>query len=141
MSIALERSYRFSAAHQYHRPEWSQADNLRRFGKCSYAPGHGHNYRLTLRVSGAIDAASGFLVDLVELDRAVQSAVVDRLDHRHINHAIAEFAPGQAIPTSENLALWIRDRILEILPEGVTLVSVRLAEEDDLAAVWTADSH
>lgn len=141
MSLALERSYRFAAAHRYHRPEWSEEENLRRFGKCSYAPGHGHNYRLTVRVGGQIDASTGFLVDLAALDRLVREAVVDRLDHRQIDHALAEFGPGAAIPTTENLVLWIRDRLREALPATAELFSVRLAEDDDLAAEWRAASQ
>lgn len=136
MSLALERSYRFSASHRYHRPEWSDAENFDRFGKCSYAPGHGHNYRLTIRVGGTIDRATGFLVDLATLDRLVRETVVERLDHRQIDHALKEFAPGAAIPTTENLVLWIGDRLREALPDGVRLLSVRLAEDDDLAAEW-----
>jgi 6-pyruvoyltetrahydropterin/6-carboxytetrahydropterin synthase len=139
MSLVLERTYRFSAAHRYHRPEWSEEENFAKFGRCSWAPGHGHNYRLTIRVGGEIDAATGFLVDLAALDRAVGESVLDRLDHRQIDHAIAEFAPGKAVPTSENLVLWIRDRLREALPTSALLLSVRLAEDDDLAAEWRAE--
>ncbi|MCM2268914.1 MAG: 6-carboxytetrahydropterin synthase, partial [Thermoanaerobaculia bacterium] len=60
MSLALERTYRFSAAHRYHRPDWSEEENLRRFGKCAWSPGHGHNYRLTLWVAGEPDPQTGF---------------------------------------------------------------------------------
>lgn len=136
MGISLERSYRFSAAHRYYRPEWSEEVNFARFGRCSWAPGHGHNYRLTVRVAGSIDPATGFLVDLGVLDRLVNESILDRLDHRQIDQAIAEFVPGAAIPTSENLVLWIRDRLREALPAGTELLSARLAEDDDLAAEW-----
>jgi len=136
MSLALQRTYRFSAAHRYHRPEWSDEENLRRFGPCSYEPGHGHNYRLTVEVSGPVDPLTGFVADLGELDRAVRESVLTPLDHRHVNQAVAEFGPGGAVPTSENLVLWIRDRLAAALPEGVELVALRLAEDDDLAAAW-----
>lgn len=136
MSLALERTYRFSAAHRYHRPDWTEEENLRRFGRCSFDPGHGHNYRLTLEVAGDLEEATGFVVDLVELDRVVRVAWLDRVDHRHLNHAIEAFGPGGAIPTCENLVLWIRDELLRALPTTVRLVSLRLAEDDDLAATW-----
>lgn len=136
MALVLERTYRFSAAHRYHRPEWSEEENLRRFGRCSFEPGHGHNYRLTLEVAGDLDEATGFVVDLVELDRVVRSAWLDRVDHRHLNHAIDRFGPGGAIPTCENLVLWIRDELERALPAATRLVSLRLAEDDDLAATW-----
>lgn len=136
MTVTLERTFRFSAAHRYHRPDWSEEENLRRFGKCSYSPGHGHNYRLTVAIAGEVSEATGFVVDLGELDALVRIAVIEPLDHRHINEALSEFAPGRRVPTSENLTLWIRDRLRESLPTRLRLRSVRLAEDDDLAAVW-----
>lgn len=140
MSVLLERTYRFAAAHLYSRPEWSEAQNRVRFGKCSIAPGHGHNYRLTLRITGEIDPKTGFLADLAELDRIVKERVLDRLDHQHLNHAIADFAPGRAVPTGENLVCWIREALHEQLPAGCQLRELRLAEDDDLAAIWTPDT-
>ena len=70
MKIALERRYRFSASHLYRRPDWSEAENRARFGKCANLPGHGHNYRLYVTVGGEIDPATGFVVDLGALDAA-----------------------------------------------------------------------
>ncbi len=136
MPVTLERRYRFSASHRYHRPDWSEEENRRLFGKCANAPGHGHNYRLTIEVAGEPAAATGFVVDLVLLDEIVRQRILEPLDHHHLNDALAEFAPGQAIPSSENLALWIRDRLRDALPIGARLVAVKVAEEDDLAAIW-----
>lgn len=141
--MRVERRYRFSAAHLYRRPEWSEEENLRRFGKCAYEPGHGHNYRLWVAVSGEVDAATGFLVDLGELDAVVDREVVSVLDHRHVNHAVAEFAVGSVaggtrVPSSEELVGWVRRRLEGALPEGVRLVGVRLEEDEDLACEWVA---
>ena len=36
----------FSSSHRYWLPEKSSEDNFSLFGKCSIAPGHGHNYEL-----------------------------------------------------------------------------------------------
>lgn len=136
MPIHLQRRYRFSASHLYHRPDWSDDENRRRFGPCANQPGHGHNYRLWVTVTGEIDPATGFLVDLGELDAVVRREVVDRLDHRHLNHALPEFAAGAAIPSSENLVGWIAERLEPALPAGVALAGLRLAEDEDLAAEW-----
>jgi 6-pyruvoyltetrahydropterin/6-carboxytetrahydropterin synthase len=136
MPLTLERRYRFSAAHRYFRPEWSEEENFRRFGKCAFAPGHGHNYRLTIEVRGEVDPVTGFVADLLLLDQWIHRRVLEPLDHRHLNDAIPEFASGRLIPSSENLVLWIRNQIREGLPNGATLASVRVAEDDDLAASW-----
>ena len=134
--IRLERRYRFSASHLYRRPEWSEEENRRHFGKCANLPGHGHNYRLAISVGGEPDAATGFVVDLGVLDRIVQELVLEPLDHQHLNTAVPEFAAGAAIPSSENLVLWIQARLQPALPVAARLVRVRVEEDDDLAAEW-----
>lgn len=137
-TLIFERRYRFSASHLYRRPEWSEEENRRRFGKCANVPGHGHNYRLWVGVSGTIDPATGFLVDLVELDRRVERAVLERLDHQHLNHALEEFRDGGRIPSTEEILRWIHRELTAVLPAGTRLVRVRLEEDEDLAAEWRA---
>jgi 6-pyruvoyltetrahydropterin/6-carboxytetrahydropterin synthase len=138
MTIRLERRYRFSASHLYRRPEWSEEENRRHFGKCANLPGHGHNYRLYLTVSGDPDPRTGFVVDLGALDALVKAEVLEVLDHRHLNEAVPEFASGRHIPSSENLVGWIRERLDGRLPAGAELVRLRLEEDEDLAAEWVA---
>ena len=137
MPICLERRFRFSASHLYRRSDWTEEENRRRFGKCANLPGHGHNYRLFVSVMGEIDPATGFVVDLGALDQTVGTRVVDVLDHQHLNSALPEFADGGAIPSSENLLLWIVDRLAGHIPAGATLAKLRLEEDEDLAAEWT----
>jgi len=139
MKIALERRYRFSASHLYRRPEWDEARNRARFGKCANLPGHGHNYRLYVTVRGEVDPETGFVVDLGRLDAIVQEHVVDILDHQHLNAALPEFGEGRAIPSSENLVSWIHQRLASRLPAVCELARLRLEEDEDLAAEWSAD--
>jgi len=134
--LVLERGYAFSASHRYYRPDWTPERNRSIFGKCANSPAHGHNYRLTVRVSGRLDPDTGFVVDLPRLDALVRSAVVERLDHAHVNEALPEFAPGGVIPTTENLVLWIAGQLAAALPGENLLQEVRLAEDDRLASVW-----
>ncbi len=137
MPIHLERRFRFSASHLYRRSDWSEEENRRRFGKCANLPGHGHNYRLFVTVTGDVDPQTGFVIDLGALDELVRTRVVDLLDHQHLNSALAEFADGGAIPSSESLLSWIVARLEGELPVGVRLAKLRLEEDEDLAAEWT----
>jgi 6-pyruvoyltetrahydropterin/6-carboxytetrahydropterin synthase len=139
MRVRLERRYRFSASHLYRRPEWSEEGNRARFGRCANLPGHGHNYRLFVTVAGEADRETGFVVDLPTLDALVQRAVLDRLDHQHVNSAIPEFGPGGKIPSSENLVEWIRRELAEAAGDELSLVRLRLEEDEDLAAEWLAE--
>ena len=138
MKVRLERRYRFSASHLYLRPEWSEEENRARFGRCTNP--HGHNYRLYVQVAGEPDPATGFVADLAELDRLVTNHILDRLDHQHLNTALAEFAAGALTPSTENLIAWIHRALTPHLPPSVDLVSLRVEEDEDLAAVWERGS-
>jgi 6-pyruvoyltetrahydropterin/6-carboxytetrahydropterin synthase len=136
VSYRLERRYRFSASHLYRRPDWSEAKNRERFGKCANLPGHGHNYRLFVTVRGGLDPETAFVVDLGQLDALVSRRVVERLDHQHLNAALPEFGFGGVNPSSEALVRWVREQLVGELPAGVDLVRIRLEEDEDLAAEW-----
>ncbi len=138
MRVRLERRYRFSASHLYRRPDWSEEMNRTRFGRCANEPGHGHNYRLFVTVAGTIDPTTGFVVDLPSLDELVQRAVLDRLDHQHINSAIPEFQSGGKIPSSESLVEWIAAELGKAAGPSIAFVRLRLEEDEDLAAEWEA---
>src|SRR5688572_16918443 len=98
MSVAqLTRRVRFSAAHRYHRPEWSPQQNADVFGACNNPHGHGHNYQLFVTVEATVDPLTGYSADLAALDRVLDEVVVRALDHQHLNHAIAEFADGKLV--------------------------------------------
>jgi len=127
----LTRAVRFSAAHRYDRPEWTQEQNRAAFGACNNPHGHGHNFRLEATVAGEPDRLTGFCVDLGELDRVLQEEVVGPLDHQHLNHAVPEFAPGKLLPTTENLVVLLWQRIAPRLQQG-RLVRLRLFEDPDL---------
>ncbi|HEX7242943.1 MAG TPA: 6-carboxytetrahydropterin synthase [Longimicrobiaceae bacterium] len=125
----LTRKLRFSAAHRYFRPEWSEERNREVFGPCANPHGHGHNYLLEVRVRGEVDPDTGFSVDLATLDRVLKEEVTDRLDHRHLNHAVPEFGEGGKVPTTENILVLLWDRIAPRLGEA-RLVRLRLHEEE-----------
>ena len=122
--VYATRKFTFSSAHRYWRPEWSAEDNTRVFGNLTVP--HGHNYVLEVTVRGAIDPATGMVMDLGELKRLVGDAVVSRFDHADLNRD-AVFASG-AIPTTENLVRAIWDLLVPKLG-GERLHRLRLWED------------
>src|SRR5438132_1007250 len=72
---------------------------------------HGHSYVCEVTVRGEIDARTGMLVDVAKLDGALALEVRDRFDHRNINLDVPEFAEGKLVPTGENLARFIYERL------------------------------
>ena len=126
----LTRRVRFSAAHRYHRPEWSDERNREIFGPCANPHGHGHDYLLEVTVEGEVDPETGFSVDLGALDALLREQVTAPLDHQHLNFAVPEFAPGAQIPTTENILLLLWSRLHgRVAP--ARLVRLRLHENRD----------
>lgn len=132
----LTRRIRFSAAHRYSRPDWSQEKNERTFGACAWPNFHGHTYTCEITVAGDIAADTGFVADLGMLDALLNTEVHQRFDHRNINLDIPEFGDGKLIPSGENLARFIFEKLSARLPSGLKLESVTIAEDDTLSATY-----
>lgn len=135
----LIRRVRFAAAHRYRNPQWSEEKNVEVFGLCARPNYHGHTYTCSVAVEGPVDPVTGMVIDLGALDRVLQREVLDRFDHRNINLDVPEFADGGLIPTGENLARFIFDRLQSALG-SVRVRSVRIDEDETLSAVvWGSD--
>lgn len=109
MKLALSRRYSFPASHRLFRAEWSDAENMRVFGKCANPHGHGHNYTLEVGVSGPMDLSTGMIANLADLDEFVKRNVLEAFDHANLNEQIAEFR--DFVPTTENLCRVIYNRL------------------------------
>lgn len=136
---SLTRRVTFAAAHRYRRPDWSEEKNLEVFGSCSRPSYHGHNYACEITVSGEIDPETGFVVDLGALDGILREEVTDRFDHRNINADVPEFADGKLIPSGENLARFIFERVQQRLNGRASVTRVTVAEDATLSATYTGD--
>jgi 6-pyruvoyltetrahydropterin/6-carboxytetrahydropterin synthase len=134
----ITRRATFSASHLYWLPELSDDENRARFGPCSIAPGHGHNYELIVAMAGPLDA-DGMVLNLSEVKHAIRSEVTAQLDFRFLNETWPDFdltRPQGCLPTTEALCLAIWRRLAPQLP----LVGLRLFETSNLWADVLADS-
>ncbi|WP_298351351.1 6-carboxytetrahydropterin synthase [uncultured Dokdonia sp.] len=113
MRITAHRKAHFNAAHRLYRPDWNDEKNSQIFGKCSNPNFHGHNYDLTVSVTGDIDPETGFLIDLKILKDIIKAQVEDYLDHKNLNLEVQEFK--ELNPTAENIAVVIYNRIKTVL--------------------------
>lgn len=136
----LTRRVTFAAAHRYRRPDWDDETNARTFGACAHPHYHGHSYVCEVTVTGAVDPVTGFAVDLGRLDGVLQAEVRDRFDHRNINLDVPEFADGRMIPSGENLARFICERVQDRLPD-VRVTRVTVAEDESLRATYEPDEE
>ena len=139
MPTSLTRRIAFAAAHRYRVAAWSDERNAATFGLCARPNYHGHSYVCDVTVSGAVDPVTGFVVDLGVLDAALQREVRDRFDHANINLDVPEFADGLMIPTGENLARFIAERVQAALGSAAVVTRVTVAEDATLSATYEPD--
>jgi 6-pyruvoyltetrahydropterin/6-carboxytetrahydropterin synthase len=125
MTVLVGRRESFNAAHQLCDPDLSDDENRRLFGKCVNL--HGHNYVLEVAVAGEVDQATGYVLDLKLLSNVIKAHVICDVDHHNLNTDVP-WLKG-LIPTSENLAQAIWDRLSPELPAGL-LRAVRIWETD-----------
>lgn len=109
MRVTISRKAHFNAAHRLYRKDWSFERNDAIFGKCNNPSFHGHNYDLTVSVTGAIDRETGFVMDVKFLADIIKEEVEDQFDHKNLNVDVAEFKDLN--PTAENIAVVIWNKI------------------------------
>lgn len=136
MPASLTRRVTFAAAHRYRKPEWSEERNEQVFGPCARLNYHGHSYTCDVTVTAPIDPVTGFLVDLPALDRVLATEIRERFDHRNINLDVPEFADGRLVPTGENLARFIFERVQRALGSTSAVTRVTVAEDATLSVTY-----
>lgn len=124
MKVYLTRRYWFSASHRLHSAAMSPEENRRTYGKCNNPHGHGHNYALEVTVAGPVDAETGMVCNLADLDAFVDEKIVQRFGHENLN-TLEEFT--KSVPTTENLCIEIY-RILEQGFQPAAIEKVRMEE-------------
>lgn len=120
---------------------------------------HGHSYKLQITVSGvpindSENPKNGMVIDFSILKKMIQQQIVNHLDHSLM---INEKAPTDKLselgqmyerhhvvpfqPTSENMVVYIAEKVKPLLPEHLKLFSVRLYETSNSFAEWFADDN
>jgi 6-pyruvoyltetrahydropterin/6-carboxytetrahydropterin synthase len=123
MNVKVSRKEHFNAAHRLFRPDWSDAENERVFGKCSNPHYHGHNYELIVSLTGEPRRDTGYVFDLKMLSDLIKENVLDKFDHKNLNLDTEYFK--ELNPTAENIAvvIWriLRQKIDSKLELKITL--------------------
>ncbi len=79
---------------------------------------HGHTFSVTVHLEGETDPEMGWVRDYGEI-KEICSPVIEILDHSYLNDV-----PGLENPTSENIAVWLWNRIKPGLPE-LSMIEVK----------------
>ncbi|MEZ4856332.1 MAG: 6-carboxytetrahydropterin synthase [Gelidibacter sp.] len=109
MKVTVSRKAHFNAAHRLYRKDWTDEKNAEIFGKCSNPNYHGHNYELTVSVTGRINRETGYVIDIQVLKDIIKSEIEDAFDHKNLNIEVPEFKDLN--PTAENIVVVIYNKI------------------------------
>ena len=123
--VSVYRREHFNAAHRLNNPAWDEATNEKVFGKCNNPSYHGHNYEITVKVTGVPNADTGFVIDLKTLSDIINENVLEKFDHKNLNLDVKEFA--ELNPTTENIVIVIYNILRPIIDKDLDL-QVRLYE-------------
>lgn len=98
--VDIVKEFKIEAAHRLpHLPPTHKCHRL-----------HGHSFRIEVRVRGPLDPRLGWVTDFADVSRAFVP-LFELLDHTYLNEV-----EGLDNPTSENLAIWVWERLAPALP-------------------------
>lgn len=128
--VYIRRRVRFSAAHSYQNMPLDNGlpgEQYRRI--------HGHNYTVDLTCKGTLDQKTGMVVNITRINRELRD-ILGPLDGSFLEQDHPEVAWG--IPTTENLSVWIWQRMDCRIP-GASLHLVEVREKEDLWASYLGE--
>ena len=127
--VTICRKISFSSGHRNYRSDLNEEQNRELYGSSYSDHGHGHNYVLEAHVEGELDAKTGMVMNLRDLDTILKN-VTAPLDHHFLNYDVPYFR--EVVPTTENLAAFCFQEIeKQLAGEGFTLRRIRLFEGTD----------
>lgn len=132
------RRYSVSASHRLHSDVLSAEENQAAYGKCNNPHGHGHNYVIEVVVGGPVEAQTGMVLNMADLDQVVEKRILERFDHTNLN---LDPLFLNRVPTTENLCTAVFGLLENALPAG-QLESVRVEEtENNFFQCFEADGE
>lgn len=127
--LYISRHAHFNAAHKLYNPKFDEAWNEEVFGKCANKNWHGHNFELIITVKGSPNEETGFVMDLKKLSQIIKEEVTEKLDHKNLNLDVPELS--NVLPSIENMAVLIWDKVQKRLPAEVSMHKVHLRETNN----------
>ncbi|XP_018422712.1 PREDICTED: 6-pyruvoyl tetrahydrobiopterin synthase [Nanorana parkeri] len=134
--IEISRTASFSACHRLHCKSLSDEENKKIFGKCNNPNGHGHNYKVIVTVRGEIDPVTGMVMNLTDLKKDMEDAIMVPLDHKNLDIDVPFFK--NTVSSVENVAVFIWDGLQKRLPPGL-LHEVCVHETDCNTATYRGE--
>jgi len=93
---------------------------------------HGHSFKIIISVKGPVNKQNGFVTDFQDIDDAF-SSFKKELDHSYLNDI-----EGLQNPTSENICIWIWDKIQSSLPN---IYKIEIKETDSTGCIYKGERN
>ncbi|CAH1710546.1 unnamed protein product [Aphis gossypii] len=133
----ITRVEKFSSCHRLHSNNLSNEENLKIFGKCNNKNGHGHNYKVEVTVKGLIDEKTGMVMNVADLKKYIDIAVMEPLDHKNLDLDVPYFK--NHVSTTENVAIFIWQSLKDVMHNPNLLYKVKLFETDKNIVVYKGE--
>jgi len=118
--MLIYKEFRFEAAHRL--PNAPEGHKCRRL--------HGHSFVVVIHVAGAVGEQTGWVMDFGDITDFFKP-MYEQLDHRYLNEI-----EGLENPTSENIAIWIWQRLK---PQLSALVKIEVKETCTSGCVYKGE--
>lgn len=132
--MVISKKVEFSASHICRSAQLTDAENERVYGPAANPLGHGHNYLVEVAIEGEPDPVTGMILDLKKLREILEEKVLSVYDHRLLNREVEPF--DRVVPTVENIAIDIWNRVEGSIERPARLYSVKVHETDELCAEY-----
>ena len=93
---------------------------------------HGHSFKIIISVKGPVNKQNGFVTDFQDIDDAF-SPFKKELDHSYLNDI-----EGLQNPTSENICIWIWNKIQSSLPN---IYKIEIKETDSTGCIYKGERN
>lgn len=120
MKVILVKDFDFEAAQSLpHFPEGHKCRQI-----------HGHSFKISIKVQGEVNPATGILYDHSEISQAMKP-LLEVLDHAYLNEV-----QGLEVPTIEWMCRWFWQRLTPKLPG---LFEIELWETPRARCIYRGD--
>ncbi|HEY3826724.1 MAG TPA: 6-carboxytetrahydropterin synthase [Bryobacteraceae bacterium] len=135
--MVISKKVEFSASHICRSHQLTDAENERIYGAAANPLGHGHNYVVEVAIEGEPDPITGMILDLKRLREILEDKVLNVYDHRLLNREVKPF--DRTVPTVENIAIDIWNRVQPWIDGRARLYAVRVHETAELSVEYRGE--
>ena len=79
---------------------------------------------------GEPDARTGMVMNITDLKKIIKAQVMDVFDHKNIDKQVDYFGDGKIVSTTENMAVFCWDNMVNLIPQPAKLYSIKIWETE-----------